>query len=199
MPFETVTTNFIGGPNLAPALNSPTVNNGNVTLKWSALEGGTYRVESSTNLTSWTTNATGIAAVLNTGSNTLASADSKKFYRVAMTALATYDPVTATTTGGGNSIVSVSPTSAARGTTFTLTITLPNTAPPQNAPINSVSVGTITGTGNVHVSQTQVTSTITIPAGAATGPQTVTVVFPGAPPNPTITESYTLPNGFTIN
>lgn len=70
---------------------------------------------------------------------------------------------------------------------------------PQNAPINSVTVGTITCTANVHVSQTQVTSPITIPAGAATGPQTVTVMFPGAPPNPNPPVSYTLVNGFTIN
>ena len=61
------------------------------------------------------------------------------------------------------------------------------------------SISTIAGSGNIHVSQTQVTSTITIPAGAATGPQTVTLVFPGPPANPTATVTYTLPNGFTIN
>ena len=170
-----------------------------VSIEPSAIEGGTYQVESTTNLTTWTTNATGVAATLNSGSYTNTSSDNSKFYRVARTALASYDPVTGTTTGGGNAIVSVSPTSAARGTTLTLTITLPNSAPPQNAPINSVTVGAITGTGNVHVSQTTVTSTITIPANAATGPQTVTVMFPGAPPNPNPPVSYTLPNGFTIN
>lgn len=196
---ETVTTNFLGGPNLAPSLNAPVVNNGVVTLRWSATEGGTYRVESTTNFTAWTTNSTTVAAVLNTASYTNNFPDDFRFFRVAQTALATYDPVTGTTTIGGNAIVSVSPTSRAGGTTFTLTITLPNTAPPQNAPILSVDVGSITGTSNVHVSQTQVTSSITIPGGTAPGAQTVTVVFPGPPANPTATEIYTLVNGFTIN
>lgn len=69
------------------------------------------------------------------------------------------------------------------------------------APINSVTVGTITGASNVHVSQTQVTSSITLPPapGGPTGAQTVTVVFPGPPGNPTATVTYTLPNGFIIN
>src|SRR5205807_3054423 len=59
---ETVVTNFLGGPNLSPVLAQPSVGGGVVTLTWSAVEGGTYRVESSTNLTSWSTNATGVAA-----------------------------------------------------------------------------------------------------------------------------------------
>lgn len=105
------------------------------------------------------------------------------------------------TTGGGTGILSVSPPSAARGTTNTITINLDPAVnpPPGNAPINSVTVGTITGAGNIHVSQIKVTSSITIPAGAATGAQTVTVVFPGPPGNPGATVTYTLPNGFTIN
>jgi hypothetical protein len=198
---ETVTTNFLGGPNLAPALNQPTLNNGVVSLTWSATEGGTYRVESTTDLNSWTTNATGIAAVLNTGSYTNASPEDKKFFRVAQTSLASYDPATGTSGGAGNGILSVSPASGARGTTFTLTLNL-NPAvnpPPQMAPINSVTVGAIFGTGNVHVSQTQVTSSITIPVGAATGAATVTVTFRGPPADPTATVTYTLVNGFTIN
>ena len=59
-------------------------------MTWSASEGGTYRVEAMTNLTSWTTNASGINAVLNTGSTTTA-ATTKQFFRVARTALAAYD------------------------------------------------------------------------------------------------------------
>jgi len=197
---ETVTTNFLGGPNLAATLNKPAVNNGIVSLTWSATEGGTYRVECTTNFATWTTNATNIAATLNNGGYTNASTDSAKFYRVARTALATYDPVTGTTTGGGGlAITSVSPTSGSRGTTFTLTINLPNSAPPANAPIISVTVGTITGTGNVHVSQIRVTSSIAIPAGAVPGPYNVSVTFPGPPANPTATETYTLADGFTIN
>ena len=195
---EAVTTNFVGGTNLPLTLAAPAAAGNTVTLTWSAVEGGTYRVESTTNFTTWATNSTNLTASGNTGRYTNSSAGGLGFFKVTRTAVAAFDPGTGTTTGGGRAITSVSPTSGARGTTFTLIITLPNTAPPQNAPINSVTVGSITGTGNVHVSQTQVTSSITIPAGAAPGPQTVTVVFPGAPPNQAITESYTLPDGFTI-
>ncbi len=198
---ETVTTNFLGGASAPQAMSRPQVSGGAVTLTWSATEGGTYRVECTTNFTTWTTNATNVTVSGNRGTFTTNAAGANGFYRVVRTALANYDGSTNTTTGGGNGILSVSPTSGARGAMLTLTINLDPTVnpPPQNAPINSVTVGTITGTGNVHVSQTQVTSSITIPAGAATGPQTVTVVFPGPPGNPGATVTYTLPNGFTIN
>jgi hypothetical protein len=203
---ETVVTNFLGNTNLVTTLNTPTASGSTVKLTWSAIEGGTYRVESSTNLTAWTTNVTGLAAVQNAGGYTNTSSDARRFYRVARTAVATFDSTGATTIssgggGGGTGIVSVSPTSGNRGSTFTLTINLDSSVspPPQNAPINSVTVGTITGTGNVHVSSTQVTSSITIPANATTGAQTVTVVFPGPPGTPTATVTYTLTNGFTIN
>jgi hypothetical protein len=171
-----------------------------VSLVWSATEGGVYRVESTTNFTAWTTNAAGIAAVTNRGSYSGASSPSLNSFRVARTALASYDSVFGTT-ASGNGIVSVSPVSGARGATLTLTINLDPAVrpPPQNAPVNSVMVGSITGVNNTHVSQTQVASSIVIPAGAAPGPQTVTVVFPGPPDNPTATVTYTLPNGFTIN
>lgn len=200
---ESVTTNFVGGVSAPQSLSVPEVRDGNVILSWSATEGGTYRVEYTTNFVTWSTNATNLAVSGNIGRYTNSTTDALCFYRIARTALAAYDPVTGATTGGGNGIASVSPMSGARGTTFTLTINLDPAAtpapPPVNAPVNSVTVGSIAGTGNVHVSQTQVTSSITIPPGAAVGPQTVTVVFPGPPGNPTATVTYTLPNGFTIN
>jgi hypothetical protein len=96
---------------------------------------------------------------------------------------------------------SASPTNGNPGTTYTLTINLDSTVnpPPATAPINSVTVGAITGTGNVHVSQTEVTSSIAIPANASAGPQTVIVVFPGPPDNPSQIVTYSLTNSFTIN
>ena len=197
---EAVTTNFLGGPNLAPVLSRPSMNNGTVTLTWSATEGGTYRVDSTTNFSGWSTFASGVPAVLDAASCTNASPDKAKFFRVARTSLATYDPVGGTGSGGGNGILSISPTSGNRGTTVTLTINLDASLnpPPQMAPVNGVTVGTITGTNNVHVSSTQVTSGIFIPGGANPGPQTVTVVFPGPPNDPTNTKTYTLANGFNI-
>lgn len=150
----------------------------------------------------------GMAAtgVQSTGSTPPTSPGTKEFYRVSLDSLSDYDSKGSAGTGGpggggggGGTILSVSLAAGARGTTFMLTMTLPNTAPPAMAPIMSVRVGTIVGTGSVHVSQTRVTSTITIPAGASPGTQTVTVVFPGPPQNPGTTETFTLSNGFTIN
>lgn len=87
---ESVSTNFVGGANSALRINTPNAKNGVVTLTWGATEGGTYRVEASTNCTSWTTNATGIPAVQNQGSVTNIMG-SIGFFRVARTALASYD------------------------------------------------------------------------------------------------------------
>src|SRR5262249_14986108 len=122
---ESVTNWFSGAPKLAPVLNSPNVKNGNVTLTWSATEGGTYRVESSTDFSNWTTNATAVSAVLNSGSYTNNSSDPARFYRVAQTTLASYDPVSTSTSSGGG-LTSYAPGgSGSRGSTVTVTITLP--------------------------------------------------------------------------
>ena len=89
---ETVTTNFVGGASSALVMATPVVSNSVVTLTWSATEGGTYRVEATGNLSTWTTNATGLAAVLNRGSITTAKTTTNQFFRVTRTGLATYDP-----------------------------------------------------------------------------------------------------------
>ena len=68
------------------------MSNNIVTLTWSAVEGGTYRVESTTDLFNWTTNASGIAASLNKGALTTNALPPNQFFRVARTTLATYDP-----------------------------------------------------------------------------------------------------------
>ena len=194
---ETVTTNFVGGPKLSASLNKPSVNNGTVMLTWSAIEGGTYRVESSTNLTSWTTNVTGIAATLNTGGYTNTSSDSKKFYRVAMTALANYDPVSGTSGGGGTTFaVPGGSVSRGSGTNITLSITLTGPpSPPANAPITSVTMGSLTATSVSYTVQGTVLANFSILAGTPTGAQTVTVTFQNGPP-PYV---FSPPNGFTIN
>ena len=88
---EAVTTNFVGGANSELRLTSPIISNNVVTLVWSATEGGSYRVESTSNFTSWTTNATGVAAVFNRGTNSTPATTTNKFFRVTRTGLATYD------------------------------------------------------------------------------------------------------------
>ena len=70
--------------------------------------------------------------------------------------------------------------------------------PPQAAPVLSATVGTTTLTGISRPSQYTLTATLNILAGAATGPQTVTVQFPGPPENPTDIRTFTLVGGFTI-
>jgi hypothetical protein len=199
---EIVATNFLGNTNLISTLNMPGVKNGTVTLTWSAIEGGSYQVEATTNFSSWTVLGTGVAPNQILGGYTNVTALDKQFYRVGRTSVANFDSAGTTLfNDGGYGIVSLSPTSGNRGTTNTLTINLDSTVnpPPAMAPINSVTVGAITGTSNVHVSQMQVTSSIALPANANTGPQTVSVVFPGPPDNPSQTVTYTLTNSFTIN
>lgn len=88
---ETVTTNFNGGANAALVLSAPVVSNNIVTLTWSAVEGGTYSIANSGNLTTWTTNLTGINAVLNKGTTTTTKVVTNQFFKVIRTGLANYD------------------------------------------------------------------------------------------------------------
>jgi len=89
---ETVVTNFLGSTNLTSTLNTPVANKGTVTLTWSAIEGGTYMVQSTTNFTGWATNSTNIGTDLNSASYTNTPTGNLLFYRVARTAVTAYDP-----------------------------------------------------------------------------------------------------------
>ena len=192
---ESVTTNFVGGPNLRETMNTPSRSGSTVVLTWSAVEGGTYRVESSTNLTTWTTNATGIAAVLNTGSNTNTSTENMKFFRVNRTAIANYDGAPS---GGGGGIFPVPGGSVSRGsgTNITLSITLSGPpSPPANAPITSVTMGSLTATSTSYTVQGTVLANFSILANTPTGTNTVTVTFQTGPP-PYV---FSGANGFIIN
>jgi hypothetical protein len=189
---EAVVTNFLGGPKLAPVLNSSASQSGTVVLTWSALEGGKYRVESSTDLRTWSTNASGIASVVNSGSYTNDASSDHQFFRVAQTELATYDPVFGV--AGGETAVAPGG-NANRGLTVTITITLPTNPPlppANNIPISVTLAGSIAGTSIARPSQGTAQATFTIPANAPTGPQTIVVVFSPAP-------TYTMNSAFTIN
>lgn len=72
---------------------------GDVTLTWNSLEGGSYKVEASTNLSTWTTIASSVPAASNatqtSASETgaaLPANHAKRFYRVSRTGVATFDP-----------------------------------------------------------------------------------------------------------
>jgi hypothetical protein len=194
---ETVVTNFLGNTNLISTLNSPTAKNGTVTLSWSAIEGGSYQVENTTNLSSWTVVQTGLSPAPNqivTGYTNITSLD-KKFYRVGRTSVAMFDSA-GTTLFATNG---VAPGGAAfRGQTVSLTITLPSSPPnpPAGAPITSVTVGSITATSATCTASGTVVAVVPIPANyTPSGTQVVNVVvtFQSGPP------PYTLTGGFTIN
>ena len=193
---ETVVTNFLGSTNLISTLNTPALNNGTVTLSWSAIEGGSYQVEATTNLadsSAWTILGTGVSPNQNLGGYTNVTALDKRFYRVGRTSVATYDsPGTTYFATNG-----VAPGGAAyRGQTVLLTITLPGSPPnpPSGAPVTSVTIGgSIASTSATCTTSGIVTALIPIPANTSiTNLQDVVVQFNPMP-------KYTLTGGFTIN
>ncbi len=69
----------------------------NVTITWNAVEGGTYQVSATSDLTNWTTLTPTVTA---TGGNTATfteigatATETKRFYKITRTGLATYDAV----------------------------------------------------------------------------------------------------------
>ena len=197
---ETVATNFLGYTNLTSTLNRPAVKAGSVTLTWSALEGGSYEVQSTTNLanSSWRILASSVSPNEISGAYTNATSSSRGFYRVGRTGVAPYQ-------GAGSTVFTISSVapggSASPGQTVTVTITLPSNPPnpPANAPISSVTLTntasntSIAATSISDSTQGTVVATFTIPSSAAAGSQNVVVVFQSPAP------TYTLQNGFTIN
>ena len=90
-----LTQYFKGATNLQEVLSAPAVNNGNVTLVWSALEGGTYQVNVSTNLPRWTTNLTLTTTATNNSVTQIetgvAATNAMRFYRITRASLASFD------------------------------------------------------------------------------------------------------------
>ena len=201
---EAVTTFFNGGPNKVESADQPAVNpsTGDVTLTWSAVEGGTYLVEASTDLNAWPdltptiTASSDIASFVETSARNLYPS---RFYRVSRSSLATFDSNGFDyTTGGVTTAVNVPGGTATRGTTVTLTISIPTNStppvPPANVAVSSVTVGgSTTGISALtHVSQYVVTCTYAVPStGLTTGLMNIVVSFPGP--------SYTLMNAISIN
>ena len=196
---ETVATNFVGGPNLREAMNTPSRSGNNVVLTWSAIEGGTYRIEAENNLSvsNWVDIATNTVSgsANGTSTETNGGTNSMRFYRVARTALASYDPVSGTSGGTGGFVAPGGSVSKGGGTNITITITLP-TNPPQppadKVPTSVTLAGTIAGTSISRPAVGTVIATFAIPANAPTGAQNIVIVFNPAP-------TYTMTGAFTIN
>ncbi len=208
---ETVTNYFKGGPDTREAarMDGVAANSGNVIVSWSSVEGGTYKVEASPDVSSWSALTTAQAATsgdvrtsyVETGAATTAA---RRFYRITRTALASYDSVTTTGgtgTGSTSGISSVSPTSGSRGATVVTTITLnsaynpappPATVSPTSANLTRTGATTIGASSYSRDSSTGVvTATFAIPANATAGAYTVNATFG---PN-----TWSLTNGFTVN
>ncbi|MFN0077962.1 MAG: multicopper oxidase domain-containing protein [Prosthecobacter sp.] len=90
-----LTQHFIGGPSKPITISTPVVAAPNVTLTWSAVEGGTYSVDASANagFSPFTSKATGLVATGISTASTYATlaASGTEYGRVNRTALATYD------------------------------------------------------------------------------------------------------------
>jgi len=202
------TLHFDGGTNLVEQAAVTEVNpdNGEVTVVWSSLEGGTYRVESSGNLESWTVLAATPAAAQSAQTGVIIDAPvphtGQNFYRVTRTTVAEYD---ATGGGAGNGgggggpvggvLARVLPPEGTRGTTVTLALTVGGVVPPANVAPTFASLGGITGT-NLRRNGSVVTATFVLPANSAAGAVTVRVVFPGPPGMDAVT--FSLVDGFTV-
>jgi len=193
---ETVVTNFLGYTNLSSTLNSPAVKNGTVTLTWSALEGGSYEVDATTNLansSSWSTLGTGVLPNKIVGGYTNITSLDKRFYRVGRDAVATFDSA-GTTLFVTNCIAPGG--AAARGQTVQLTVTFsaPPMLPPAGAPVTSVTIGgSIVSTSATCTASGTVVALITLPSNTSvTNLQNVVVQFNPMP-------AYTLTGAFTIN
>jgi arylsulfatase A-like enzyme len=203
---EPVATSFVGGPFVADSPQSITwaPASGDVTFTWSGVEGGTYRVDASNDLAAWNTVAPSVTA---TGDNQVGIVESgaatsfpKRFYRVERTALATYDKTgfagtyftSSAPVGGGPN--TVTPNTGNRGSAVSVVIELPLPLPPANVGVNSITFGSgsgITVSGILRYSQTLITASFTIAAGATTGGRNVTVTYNGG-------VTRTITNGFTV-
>lgn len=143
-----LTQQFLGGPSKPILINTPSVNSPNVTLTWSAVEGGTYSVDAATNagFSPFTSKATGIVATGTSANSTYAmlSSSGTEYGRVNRTALATYD-------SNGFSTATV----AQSATTSYQASGIPNTAP------------TISSIADQNTTQNTATSAIAITVGDA--------------------------------
>jgi arylsulfatase A-like enzyme len=88
-------TTYVGGANAAANITNTAVSGGNVTMVWDSTEGGSYTIESSTNLTDWTTtapvSATGTA--FETQRTVPAASATRSFHRIRSNGVAPYDVI----------------------------------------------------------------------------------------------------------
>jgi arylsulfatase A-like enzyme len=88
-------TTYAGGPNALPKIDSTTVSGSNVTLTWDSAEGGIYSIESSANLTDWTTvpPVPAAGAAFQTQGTVPAASPTRSFHRVRINGVDPYDEI----------------------------------------------------------------------------------------------------------
>jgi arylsulfatase A-like enzyme len=203
---EIVNTAYIGGPLSPDSADTVRITDDDVILTWNAVESGIYSVEASENLSDWNNIATGQVVAgddLGRFTETDAARDEagQRFYRATRTGLGTYDRTGFAGTAASSSAPvgaganTVSPNSGARGSAVSVVIELPTPLPPANVAVSSITFGSGTGitVSNItRYSQTLITATFTLSAGASTGARNVIVTYNGG-------VTRTLTNGFTAN
>lgn len=166
---ETVTNYFKGGENLSETASMGTVNtsSGDVTLSWTSVEGGSYKIQASADLTTWSTLATAQPATSNATTTSVIESNGtsagRRFYKVQRSALATYD--------GGGGITYAAPTASTTAATVvgSSTATLNGTVTPNGASTTvsfeyglTTSYGSSTGTSTITgTSSSNINSTLT--------------------------------------
>lgn len=167
---ETVTTHFKGGENLSetPSMGNVNSTTGDVTLSWTSVEGGSYQVQASMDLSTWATLATAQPATANSTSTSVtegnATSSGRRFYRVQRSALAAYDG------GGGITYTAPTATTMAASSVGSSTATLNGTV---NANGLSTTVtfeyGLSSSYGSSVTSSTLTSSTSASVTGSLTG------------------------------
>ena len=108
-----MSTAKLAGPLKTDAEHGLGISAGDVTLTWSGVEGGTYQIQASNDLVSWTALNPNITAsgddVVSVTETAAASSNTRRFYRTVRSSLATYDRngiadayFTSTEPGGGS-------------------------------------------------------------------------------------------------
>ena len=91
---ETVTEYFSVNSTFVDYLKSTSTDDNDVTIVWNAMEGGTYTVETSSDLSEWDAESTTITPTENeliVMDSDIVTTQDKKFYRILRKALATSD------------------------------------------------------------------------------------------------------------
>ena len=192
-----LTQQFIGGANKALAINSANVSGTNVTLTWSAVEGGTYSVDASSaaNFSTFTNKATGLfsTGTSKSTSYTALGSSGTEYGRVNRTALATYDTAgqtAATTAQSTTTSYSLTPNNAPTITSISNASTMKNnattalsftvgdaeTAVTSLTVTGSSSNTTLVPNANIVISGSGASRTVTVtPASGQVGTATITV------------------------